>query len=312
MAVRLIRRGLKTVVMSQGVHRALSKPQVCRLVTPAIRPLAQWLPRKLLFDMPVRRDFEVKVPHRERGFRFEVDSGDSISKALFWYGLNGYERHAVELLSALATKASSFLDVGANTGVYSLLAAASNDNLAVHAFEPVPSVFARLQRNARLNHFANLALHQMAVSSVSGRAEIHVPADAVPLEASLLPGFRANTDSVSVQVTTIDDFVAAAGIARVDVLKVDTEGTSRMVIAGALNTLSRDAPLLVCEVLYAVDTDTAAWPLLRDLGYLAFLVTPNGLVADQEVLGDPEYRNMNYVFSPADRVCELTSVISIR
>ncbi|HEX2699969.1 MAG TPA: FkbM family methyltransferase [Acidimicrobiales bacterium] len=308
----LVKRSAKAVLTSRGVRWTVSQPPVCRLVTPAFRPLSAYLPRSTLFAMPVQRRFEVTLDDPSRSFAFEVHPGDSISKALFWYGLEGYERHALKLMAALVRSATTLLDVGANSGVYTLLAAASNDDLTVHAFEPVPAVFARLQRNVGLNRFPSVHLHQMAVSDTSGRAVIHVPRVAVPLESSLLAGFRPDTDAVDVEVTSIDDFVTTTGLESVDVMKIDTEGTAHTVITGALGTLERHAPLLLCEVLYSVSTDTDAWPLLRDLGYQAFLVTTDGLVPDTLVRGDPEFRNMNYVFAHADRVDYLTSLVPLR
>lgn len=308
---RLARRSAKAVLTSRAMRWALSQPPVCRLATPAFRPLASHLPRSTLFAMPVQRPFEVELDDRTRRFVFEAHPGDSISKALFWYGLDGYERQALRLVSRLASAASTFLDVGANSGIYTLLAAASNDDIAVHAFEPVPAVFARLRHNVGLNRFPSVKLHQVAVSDASGRAQIHVPRGAVPLESSLLAGFRRDTEPVEVEVTSIDDFVEVMELKRVDLMKIDTEGTAHRVIAGARRTLERDAPVLVCEVLHNVASDTDAWPLLHDLGYQAFLVTKSGLVPDAGVLGDPEYRDMNYLFARADRVGDVASVLDL-
>ena len=305
---RLARSRAKAVVMDPRFHALVAHPLICPVAAPVLRPLARWLPRKMLFGMPVRRSFRVAVPGSRRGFRAEVNAEDQIAKALFWYGLAGYEQHAVQLLAGLADHTGTFLDVGANTGVYSLLMAASNPGTTVHAFEPVPSVFARLRANVELNGFDNVHVHEVAVSDVSGQADIHVPGEGVPTESSLLPGFRPGTDTVPVRVTTLDDFVSENGIERVDVVKIDTEGTARMVIAGARRMLARDAPLLMCEILHAVDSDTAAAPLLKDLGYRPFLLTEAGLVPDDEVLGDPAYRDMNYVFVHRDRVEDLLAV----
>lgn len=304
-----MRNVAKAVALSPRFHAALAHPLVSPVAIPAMRPLARWLPRKMLFAMPVERSFHVAVPGSDRGFRAEVDASDRIAKALFWYGLVGHEPQTVRLLGALGAQACTFFDVGANTGVYALLMATSNPGTSVHAFEPVPSVFTRLKRNVDLNGFANVHTHELAVSDVTGRAKIHVPAEGVPTESSLLRGFRPDTTTVEVGVTSLDDFVRDNAVDRVDVIKIDTEGTAQMVIAGAQLTLATHAPLLVCEILHAVDSDTGAGPMLKDLGYRAFLLTQSGLLADDEVRGDPKYRNMNYVFAQADRVAELQALL---
>src|SRR5690606_28671555 len=81
----------------------------------------------------------------------------------------GWEQKSLKLWSALARNASVILDIGANTGVYSFLAAAVNPNAKVIAFEPVHRTAEIFRKNLKLNG-SEVVLHQVAVSNISAKA----------------------------------------------------------------------------------------------------------------------------------------------
>ena len=68
-------------------------------------------------------------------------------------------------------RARTVFDVGANIGLYTLLAAARLQGRgAIHAFEPNNKVFAWLTRNAERNRLDNAHLSQIALSNLDGQA----------------------------------------------------------------------------------------------------------------------------------------------
>jgi FkbM family methyltransferase len=211
-------------------------------------------------------------------------------------------------LIAMAGRLASFVDVGANVGIYSLLLAATNPSMPVHAVEPVPAIFARLRRNAELNGFPTLWLHQVAASDSTGETVIHVPTNqAVPIEASLVAGFRPETTTVPVQAITIDALVSQAGIPEVGLLKVDTEGATRRVLDGAVATLCRDAPFVICEILSGWDNGEGLGQMMADLGYQAYRLAARGPERVERVRGDPTYADLNFLFVHRDRTGEVPS-----
>jgi len=70
---------------------------------------------------------------------------DWVSNRLVWFGFRGYEPESVSVFAALARTSPVTLDVGSYVGFYSLVAARMNPSSAIHAFEPMPVIFARLQ-----------------------------------------------------------------------------------------------------------------------------------------------------------------------
>jgi 31-O-methyltransferase len=81
-----------------------------------------------------------------------------------------YLRHGIDV-----SDGATVLDVGANIGLFSAALAQRRRNLKLHLFEPVPSTFAILERNAqRLLGSAEVALHRIALAARSGRATLEL------------------------------------------------------------------------------------------------------------------------------------------
>ena len=70
----------------------------------------------------------------------------------------------------LSKKSNGILDVGANTGIYSLVVAKINLNLQIFAFEPVKRTSALFEKNISINKFKKILLVNKAVSNKVGKA----------------------------------------------------------------------------------------------------------------------------------------------
>lgn len=163
------------------------------------------------------------------------------------------ERQKLSFILRFAVPGITFLDVGANAGLFSLAVAnkLKDDPGAIYAFEPCEATFGLLQANRKLNSLARIQVFRLALSDFED-------AGALEVNASLKGGLNtlgraSHFDSEivaqqTVPVTTLDSFLFAQGIARVDLMKVDVEGAERLVFSGARNLLSQaDAPLILYE-----------------------------------------------------------------
>ncbi|WP_339913206.1 FkbM family methyltransferase [uncultured Brevundimonas sp.] len=134
------------------------------------------------------------------------------------------------------------IDVGANSGVWSwsLLRVARE----VHAFEPNPKMFSRLK--AALGN--QVHLHTVALSDTAGEAEFIVPLTKRGYSNQHGSLSRMGADGahgiVKVQTCRLDDL----DIRDVGFIKVDVEGFECAVLAGAVETLKRERPVLVVEL----------------------------------------------------------------
>jgi FkbM family methyltransferase len=123
-----------------------------------------------------------------------------------------------------------FADVGANIGVFTILAAGVG-GARTKSFEPSPDTFEALSRNIRLNGFQERSVAiQAIVGGKEGAAQLSV---GLGTENCVATGAAAS-HSVTVPMTTLDRELAATPP---DLLKVDVEGFETEVFAGAHNTL---------------------------------------------------------------------------
>jgi FkbM family methyltransferase len=117
----------------------------------------------------------------------------------------------------------TFVDLGANVGVFSLYAAkAAGPQGCVLAIEPSPTMLERLRFNLAANGFRNVRIAPVAVGEARGEATFHTLPDAHGSASLLkLPGSAAQ---MTVPVETLLALLQAHGIEQVDAMKVDIEG----------------------------------------------------------------------------------------
>lgn len=243
--------------------------------------------------LPVECAFRVGLPDG-RSFLYSSVANDRIGRALFWGGLESWENETTRVFYDLAREAAVVLDIGANTGVFSLLACTANPLATVIAFEPVPRVHDRLAENIRLNRLQDRCeARGDAVSDTGGVTRLHVPASDLPTSASLnASGFRGLEGIlIEVPVTTIDQVARSIG-APVDLVKIDVEGFEDKVLEGMQEVLERSRPALVIEC----NTDgpvEAIQSLLSKFGYRFFHLRGSGPIEVATIAPDPtgKYRN---------------------
>ncbi len=207
-----------------------------------------------------RRFFE-HVPYRgvvsvdcNDGDKFVVRSyGGQIENGLYWEGLYSHEPMSMRRWVDLAASARTVLDIGANSGIFSLAAAAAGAG-RIHAFEPVPRVHQILVTNVELNGMDNVVCSVMAVGEQVGDAEIFDPGGDAPTSASISAEFADshfgnNIASYRVPVTSIDQYCAEHGICDVDLVKIDVEGHEEFALKGMQETVRTSQPAILMEVL---------------------------------------------------------------
>lgn len=145
-----------------------------------------------------------------------------------------WREHCYDALPQFAKSGMGLVvDVGANIGTFSLYQAICKRARRVVAFEPAPSVFARLSRNLELNRTMNVLAIPNAVGETAGMVSF--------VERSMSINCRvAQPDeigAIQIPCVTLDDVLRDFG--EVDLLKVDAEGYESNVLMGANNVLRR-------------------------------------------------------------------------
>ncbi len=176
------------------------------------------------------------------------------------------------------------VDIGAGFGLYPLSFAAQLGPAGrVLSFEPLPGPHGFLRRVIRWLGAANVTLSQQAVGDHGGGGEMSLPRrHGLPVHGRAFlageadgPGSNAEFHAerpVPVTMATLDARVRAAGLDRVDVIKIDVEGYEPAVLRGAEWTLRTFRPALLLEIEHrhldrfgAEPAEVVAW--LRDHDY---------------------------------------------
>ena len=219
--------------------------------------------------------------------------------------MNGiYEKGLTAYFRSLIDQTSTYVDVGANIGYYTVLFGKHlRDRGQVYAFEPDERNFEILTRNLQINWIdkKNILAENFAVGSENGTADIFRH-NTKPGNTSLLPQSSVGTSDISkfvVSKVTLDDYFAERDVS-IDVMKVDVEGYELPVLIGAQNTIKYSP-----NIRLVVEWDPARWgsidvsaqdvaELLSSLEMKAALVSSRGEVNEinYDILLDVAYANV--------------------
>lgn len=214
-----------------------------------------------------------------------LDLADRLQRKTYYFprAYARYYLHAplARAMRLLLSPGDWFVDVGANIGFYSLLAARLvGRGGGVWAFEPQPGPMESLCRSARLGGLDQLRCFQMALSDREEELVLHC--DPNGLCSSLVDEHprrrRRYSSEIRVRTDSLDHLAGAMGLEaqRIRLIKVDVEGEEPRTIAGMLGTLERaGGPAVWCEVrgprgsTRAPNTFEAVRERLAPLGYRA-------------------------------------------
>ena len=256
------------------------------------------VPDRVARSLALRGEIPISLPWAPP---FLMCSGprNALVRALYFSPRQGDEPETLAVFVDLIGNARVFVDVGANQGLFTLVATAINPEVRVHAFEPNPSVNGLLRANIAANRLMDrVTVSPQVVSDQAGVVEFRVPespysAAGAMSAVSLSPGGAV----VGLPAVRLDDVL---GDEQLDVLKIDDEGAEARVIRGARKTLRRTRPVVILEVLEPHD-NAGAERLLRDLGYEFYHLTADGPVRSHALVPDLKREYRNYLCLPAGR-----------
>jgi FkbM family methyltransferase len=175
-----------------------------------------------------------------QGFKMYTDPKDSaISPQLLSKGC--WEPVETEIFTRLVKSGMTVVDIGANIGYYSLLAAKLvGTSGKVYAFEPFASTFNILERNIAVNEYSHVISICKAVTNKNSSARMYF-GKYTPACNSLM----GKGEFVNVKSTTLDSEIKG----KVDLIKMDIEGAEVLAFEG-MQTIIRDNPhiILITEV----------------------------------------------------------------
>jgi len=169
------------------------------------------------------------------GLKMRCDLMEMLQRQFYFFGTYFIAEDHLKCWETTAKGVKLVLDVGANSGIYSLAALAIQPDATVHAFEPTPEIAARLRETAKLNGLDRLYVHEVAVSSKNGAAILkRFRGDLGTNEGmNFISLDAADSDGESVRTVCLDQFCQDHSIDHVDLLKLDVQGHEHSALKGA-------------------------------------------------------------------------------
>lgn len=249
-------------------------------------------PQKSLYQhLYFTGNFKVKV-NEKKCFRIR-HYGFQVENELFWNGIyGGWEKYSLQLWSELCKDANTIFDIGANTGVYALLAKSINPNANVYAFEPVDRVFEKLVYNCKLNNYT-IICENKAISNSDGTATIYDKDTEHTYSVTVNKDTSSNTnDSIAVKIETIrlDSYINQNNISHADLLKIDVETHEVEALEGFGQYLKKFQPTMLIEILND-EVAHGITELIKDIDYVYFNIDEKKGIRKVEKLSKSDYYN---------------------
>jgi len=158
---------------------------------------------------------------------------DGMAEELLFNGI--HEPCTTALFKKLVKEGMTVVDIGANIGYFTLLAASlAGEKGKVFAFEPEPRNYALLVRNTELNGFKNVIPLQMAVSNETGKVKLFLAKDPSAHSIFRVAGVQRQEYSpkyIVVDAVSLDEFFKDKDCT-VDIIKMDAEGAEMIILEG--------------------------------------------------------------------------------
>ncbi len=212
------------------------------------------------------------------GYWFRCDLRDSISREVCFSGL--YEPQETLLLKHLLQPGMTFVDVGANWGYHTLVAASRvGPTGRVVSLEPEPRLFATLSTNISDNRLTHVTTLPLAASDTQGTFPLAAYEETSDnWGVSRLVSNQHSQSLTWVTAQSLDSVLNELGIDHIDLLKMDIEGGEEAALKGLTSTLTRGRIARILLELHPVlltergSSAAKVLELMRDHGYRAWWI----------------------------------------
>ena len=228
----------------------------------------------------------------------KLDLRDNTQRRIYYLA---HERSEVAFVKRFLRRGDVVLDVGANVGYFTLIAARNvGPNREVHAFEPVPANYEALKANVGLNGFDQVRLNQAAAGAGTGVLGLRSPRRPTRSGRDERHVHQArNGGSLTVPLVDLGEYVEQRLTDRpIRLVKLDVERMEPDVLTALEGRISEHPPdaflievnieLLRLNGLRPADVSSR----LEQNGYRFFTVGRRGRLRDLPRLPEPEiHRN---------------------
>ena len=193
------------------------------------------------------------------GVSFEFDFSLSSQVKKMYAG--SYQPIITETLKKYLKNGDTFIDMGANIGYFSMVAASLVGKTGqVHSFEPVPKYFLKLNNFAENNKQYNIVANQFALGDKEQLGKIYIEGESNIGSNTFIPallGNKGNNIIAEVPIRRFDRYVEERGLKNIKLIKIDVEGFEFPVLKGMEGyflecSKNGSCPAIICEIAPAV------------------------------------------------------------
>lgn len=173
---------------------------------------------------------------------------------IIYYKKNFDEKTLEVFKIILANRNNIVYDIGANIGLFSLLAAKVNNENTIYCFEPNPINFNRLEANIRSNRLKNINSFNLAVGNENKLLQLTRPKGSFISDVSSVYSSHTKRftdfehESFEVNEIKLDDLYNDNKIQLPSIIKLDVELFEYQVLMGAKEIISKSRPIVLCEL----------------------------------------------------------------
>jgi FkbM family methyltransferase len=162
---------------------------------------------------------------------------------------NSYEKQDADIFFSLLKKDMIFFDIGAHIGFYSINAAKRYETIKVYSFEPIPQTFELLQKNIYINKLNNVFFYNVGLLDMEKEVDFFFNPTMSGNASARNLAEETNIKKISAKVTSLDDFLFAQQLERLDIIKCDVEGGELLVFQGGKKAIKKHTPIIFTEML---------------------------------------------------------------
>jgi FkbM family methyltransferase len=221
----------------------------------------------------------------------------------FYYDIPYPEKSVLKTFIEFSKKSKTIIDIGANTGLYSIIASLTNPNSKIIAIEPYTVNAERLKVNINLNQSHNIKLLELAVGENDGEIEIAVPQNkSITDVASINRDFSKHIypdllwSKQIVEVKKLDSVMKEEDIDNPILIKCDVETYEMEVFKGMTNILEKQKPIIILECFLDYERNLFFNDILKKFNYHVCLIVEEGLVYSEQ--GFIESPSSYYIMTP--------------
>ena len=221
---------------------------------------------KIYKDLKFSGIFNVIFKQGDKNYQFKMyHFGGYIENETFWKGLfTTFERESGKIWMEFSKVSNVIFDIGANTGIYTLVSKSINKDSQIYAFEPSINTYKKFRKNIEFNHY-KINHFPIALGENDGEQMFYDFKLKNQTSASLSPEKSKGIKEVweyKVKTYKLDTFIDEYKISSIDLIKIDVEMYEPQVLIGFSTYINKYLPVIFIEVL----TDEVAsliYPLIN-------------------------------------------------